>query len=204
MLKERVMDDPHSVNSPRRVLSLSRKRKETLVFPEHDDQASGFGVSGEHGPKPSEVYGFVGSISTVVATAIFLIWAYAPDRWLHTIGIFYYPSRASSYTDRRLAVEKNRRSEATIDGRYWALAVPTYAMVTVILAIGFYIGLNFMATPPPTSLNTMFGKPYPPFLFDEYSREPLRSEPSVKGNEQPIKPLSDIGIDQINDLMFNV
>lgn len=171
MLKERVMDDPCSVNSPRRVLSLSRKRKETLLFPELDDQASGFGVSGEHGPKPSEVYGFVGSISTVVATAIFLIWAYAPDRWLHTIGIFYYPSR------------------------YWALAVPTYAMVTVILAIGFYIGLNFMATPPPTSLNTM---------FDEYSREPLRSEPSVKGNQQPIKALSDIGIDQINDLMFNV
>lgn len=165
------MDDSHSVNSPRRVLSLSRKRKETLVFPEHDDQASGFGVSGEHGPKPSEVCGFVGSISTVVATAIFLIWGYAPDRWLHTIGIFYYPSR------------------------YWALAVPTYAMVTVILAIGFYIGLNFMATPPPTSLNTM---------FDEYSREPLRSEPSVKGNQQPIKALSDIGIDQINDLMFNV
>ncbi|CAL5375640.1 unnamed protein product [Camellia sinensis] len=171
MLKERAMDDPCSVNSPRRVLSLSRKRKETLLFPELDDQASGFGVSGEHGPKPSEVYGFVGSISTVVATAIFLIWAYAPDSWLHTIGIFYYPSR------------------------YWALAVPTYAMVTVILAIGFYIGLNFMATPPPTSLNTM---------FDEYSREPLRSEPSVKGNEQPIKPLSDIGINQINDLMFNV
>ncbi|KAL7191464.1 hypothetical protein ACSBR2_023527 [Camellia fascicularis] len=82
MLKERVMDDPCSVNSPQRVLSLSRKRKETLLFPELDDQASGFGVSGEHGPKPSEVYGFVGSISTVVATAIFLIWAYAPDRYI--------------------------------------------------------------------------------------------------------------------------
>lgn len=43
--------------------------------------------------------------------------------------------------------------------RYWALAVPTYAMVTIVLAIGFYIGLNFMATPPPTSLNTIFGEP---------------------------------------------
>ena len=42
--------------------------------------------------------------------------------------------------------------------RQWALAVPTYAMVTVVLALGFYIGLNFMATPSPTSLNTMFGK----------------------------------------------
>ena len=41
-----------------------------MSFPDSDDGASGFGVSGEHGPKPSEVYGFVGSISTVVATGV--------------------------------------------------------------------------------------------------------------------------------------
>lgn len=41
--------------------------------------------------------------------------------------------------------------------RYWALAVPAYAMVTLVLALVFYIGLNFMSTPPPTSLNKMFG-----------------------------------------------
>ncbi|KAJ4971377.1 hypothetical protein NE237_004476 [Protea cynaroides] len=40
--------------------------------------------------------------------------------------------------------------------RYWALAVPVYAMVTVVLTMVFYLGLNFMATPPPTSLNTIF------------------------------------------------
>jgi hypothetical protein len=42
--------------------------------------------------------------------------------------------------------------------RYWALAVPTYGMVTILLALLFYVGLNFMSTPPPTSLNTIFGK----------------------------------------------
>lgn len=42
--------------------------------------------------------------------------------------------------------------------RYWALAVPAYAMVTLVLALVFYIGLNFMSTSPPTSLNKMFGK----------------------------------------------
>lgn len=42
--------------------------------------------------------------------------------------------------------------------RYWALAVPAYAMVTLVLALVFYIGLNFMSTPPPTSLTKMFGK----------------------------------------------
>lgn len=62
------MEDPRSVNSPRRTLSFSKNRRATASFLHRDDRASGIGVSGEHGPKPSEVYGFVGSISTVVAT----------------------------------------------------------------------------------------------------------------------------------------
>jgi len=57
--------DPYPVNSPRRVLSLSRKRSSFLDV---NDKPSGFGLSGQHGPKPAEVYGFVGSITTVVAT----------------------------------------------------------------------------------------------------------------------------------------
>ncbi|KAL2463758.1 Phosphatidylinositol N-acetylglucosaminyltransferase [Forsythia ovata] len=167
------MDEPCSVNSPRRVLSFSKNRRAKVSFPDPDNRASsssGFGVSGEHGPKPSEVYGFVGSITAVVATVIFIIWAYVPDCWLHSIGIYYYPSR------------------------YWALVVPTYVMVTIVLAIGLYIGLNFMATPPPTSLSTM---------FDEFSREQLSGIPSMDGDEQPIEPISDIGVDQINGIMFD-
>lgn len=68
------MEDPYSVSSPRRILSLSKKRRATVSFLEADERTSGFGVSGEHGPKPSEVYGFVGSITTVIATG--------PIHWL--------------------------------------------------------------------------------------------------------------------------
>ncbi|KAM4072402.1 hypothetical protein ACB094_11G135900 [Castanea mollissima] len=164
------MEDPYSVSSPRRILSLSKKRRATISFLAADERTSGFGVSGEHGPKPSEVYGFVGSITTVITTVMVLVWAYVPEDWLHSIGISYYPSR------------------------HWALTVPAYFMVTVVLALGFYIGLNFMSTPSPTSLNIM---------FDEFSSEPLSSVPSVDGDEQPIKSISDIGINKINYLMFN-
>ncbi|KAL5724275.1 hypothetical protein ACHQM5_007555 [Ranunculus cassubicifolius] len=157
-----------SINSPRRVLSLSRNRAKAFSYP--DEKVSGFAVSEEHGPKPSEVYGFVGSISTVVATVIFLMWAYIPESWLHSMGITYYPSK------------------------YWALAVPTYAMVSVFLAIVFYIGQNFMATPSPTSLNTM---------FDEFNREHSTVAASLEEEDQPIEPISDIGIDTINHAMFN-
>ncbi|XP_077245103.1 phosphatidylinositol N-acetylglucosaminyltransferase, GPI19/PIG-P subunit isoform X2 [Tasmannia lanceolata] len=124
-----------SVNSPRRMLSLSKERaKVSLLDLDSDEKISGYAVaSEEQGPKSSEVYGFVGSITTVITTVIYLIWAYTPEPWLHFLGITYYPSR------------------------YWALAVPAFAMMTVVLAMGFYVGLNFMATPPPTSLNTIFG-----------------------------------------------
>ncbi|XVE78575.1 hypothetical protein DITRI_Ditri13aG0156900 [Diplodiscus trichospermus] len=168
------MEEPRSVNSPRRILSFSKRRRTataSVSFVDPNERTnSGFGVSGKHGPKLSEVYGFVGSITTVVATAIFLVWAYIPEPWLHSVGIFYYPSR------------------------YWALAVPTYAMVIIVLAIGFYIGLNFISTPPPTSLTT---------IFDEFSREPSSSLSLMDGDEQPIEPISDLGINKINHLMFD-
>lgn len=64
------MEDSYSVNSPRRVLSLS-KRKAILSFNDQDDKVFGFGPSGEQGLKHSEVYGFVGSITTIVATGLF-------------------------------------------------------------------------------------------------------------------------------------
>ena len=38
---------------------------------------------------------------------------------------------------------------------------------------------------------------------DEFSREPSSFVPSKEGDDQPIEPISDIGIDRINQLMFN-
>ncbi|KAL5204788.1 hypothetical protein ABZP36_009659 [Zizania latifolia] len=49
----------------------------------------------EEGKPISEAYGFVGSITTIIAMAIYLIWAYTPERCLHSVSITYYPSRYS-------------------------------------------------------------------------------------------------------------
>uniref|UniRef100_A0A3N7G141 Uncharacterized protein n=1 Tax=Populus trichocarpa TaxID=3694 RepID=A0A3N7G141_POPTR len=48
--------------------------------------------------------------------------------------------------------------------------------------------LNSMSTPPPSSLNT---------IFDEFSKEPSTFIPSREGDEQPIEPISDNGINRI-------
>ncbi|KAK2974246.1 hypothetical protein RJ640_016732 [Escallonia rubra] len=68
MLKDKAAEDPRSVSSPRRVLSFSKNRRATVSFPDSDEKASKFRPSRDHGPNPSEVYGFVGAISTVVVT----------------------------------------------------------------------------------------------------------------------------------------
>ncbi|KAJ6822129.1 phosphatidylinositol N-acetylglucosaminyltransferase subunit P-like isoform X1 [Iris pallida] len=154
-----------ALNSPRRTLSLLRERRGGRAHVTISDPGSPAAV----GPKSGEVYGFVGSITTVIATVVYLVWAYTPEPWLHALGITYYPSK------------------------YWAIAIPAFPMVTVVLGLVFYLGLNFMITPPPTSYNTM---------FDEYSRESSSIISSEVGGEKPIEPISDIGIDKINDLMF--
>ncbi|CAL9091064.1 unnamed protein product [Musa textilis] len=159
------------VSSPRRTLSLLRERRQKHPIPDPDEKTAASAAAAfaeEHGPKPSEVYGFVGCITTVIAAVIFMVWAYTPEPWLHSLGITYYPSK------------------------YWAIAIPSFLIVTVVLAMVSYLGLNFMVTPLPTSFNIM---------FDEYSRE-RSTVTSLGGEECPIEPISDIGVDQINNIMF--
>ena len=79
------------VHSPRQTVSRLLRRR-----PHRDwDPSSGppSFAARDHGPKPSEVYGFVGSITTVIATAVYLAWAYTPEPCLRSLGITYYPSK---------------------------------------------------------------------------------------------------------------
>ena len=71
--RERDVEDTRSVNSPRRVLSLSTKGGEVCPFRSLATRLPGLGRLGirDHGPKPSEVYGFVGAISNVAAAGIY-------------------------------------------------------------------------------------------------------------------------------------
>uniref|UniRef100_A0A0E0NYQ3 PIG-P domain-containing protein n=2 Tax=Oryza rufipogon TaxID=4529 RepID=A0A0E0NYQ3_ORYRU len=160
------------VRSPRQTVSLLRNRH---PWRESRSPPTSTSTSLAGGPKLSEVYGFVGSITTVIATTVYLVWAYMPERCLRSLGITYYPSR------------------------YWALAVPSFVIVATALCMVVYVGFNFLATPPPTSFNT---------IFDEYSRERTMFDPAnanATGEEEeverPIEPISDISIDQINSLM---
>ncbi|VAI25833.1 unnamed protein product [Triticum turgidum subsp. durum] len=169
------------VRSPRQTVSLLRSRRPQFGRPERERQRNPKrGREPAAGPKPSEVYGFVGSITVVIATAVYLAWAYTPEPALRSLGITYYPTK------------------------YWALAVPSLAMVALALSLLAYLGSNLVATPPPTSFST---------IFDEYSRErpaaavpvdaaTAQEEEEEEEAERPIEPISDISIHHINNLMF--
>ncbi|RWW72203.1 hypothetical protein BHE74_00020000 [Ensete ventricosum] len=61
------------VSSPRRTLSLLRERRQKHPVPDPDEKTAASAAAAfaeEHGPKPSEVYGFVGSITTVIAAGV--------------------------------------------------------------------------------------------------------------------------------------
>ncbi|XP_006650334.1 phosphatidylinositol N-acetylglucosaminyltransferase subunit P-like isoform X1 [Oryza brachyantha] len=158
------------VRSPRQTLSLLRNRhtgRESQSLPPTSTSLAG-------GPKPSEVYGFVGSITTVIATTVYLVWAYMPEHCLRSLGITYYPSR------------------------YWALAAPSFVIVATVLCMVVYMGFNFLATPPPASFNTIFDE----YSRERTMVDPADAHATKEEIERPIEPISDISVDQINSLMF--
>ncbi|EFJ07977.1 hypothetical protein SELMODRAFT_132631, partial [Selaginella moellendorffii] len=63
-----------------------------------------------------------------------VIWACLPEPWLHYLGITSYPDK------------------------YWAIVVPRLFMLAIPFVLLIYASLNHLATPPASSLNTLFGK----------------------------------------------
>eukprot|EP00898_Chlorokybus_atmophyticus_P003000 jgi/Chlat1/3700/Chrsp251S00281 len=141
----------------------------------------GGGVS--RGAKPAEAYGFVGSITTVVAYVLFVAWAYLPEGALRAMGITYYPSNSVQY--KQIASDNNNAVTSVI--WYWAVAVPAYVLVCFVFTVIIYHSLNMMSTPPPESLYT---------LHDEQSLRPSA------GNGESIPHISDIPITIVNQLLY--
>ena len=92
-----------------------------------------------HNGKRASINGFVGWIFVNIAWIVYLLWAFIPDRVLASFGITYYPAK------------------------HWALALPLWAMFSVVTIVVLYAMYNMMHKPPLTSLQN---------VVDEYTREP--------------------------------
>lgn len=76
-------------------------------------------------------YAFISWIASISVYIVFVVWAFAPSKALHSIGVTYYPNR------------------------YWAVALPSYVIVASILVGVAYIGVNMMNTFDPEDLRTV-------------------------------------------------
>lgn len=77
------------------------------------------------------IHGFVIFLGSIVAFAVYVVWAVVPDAWLHSVGLTYLPQK------------------------YWAVAVPLYLIVCVGFVAIVLHGLNIMSTAPLDSIHTV-------------------------------------------------
>ena len=84
------------------------------------------------GPNPIRaIYGFVLFLGSIVAYALYIVWAFLPEDWLHSIGLTYLPNR------------------------HWVYSGPTYALASLAFGIFTYVAYNFTIVPPLDSPKTV-------------------------------------------------
>ncbi|PSS36960.1 hypothetical protein PHLCEN_2v1176 [Hermanssonia centrifuga] len=113
-----------------------------------------------------EFYGFVAWISTYLLFIFFLLWAILPDEYINSIGISWYPSR--SVLDGLAHVLRMLLTCAVL-GREWAVLLPAYSVVVVLLTYFTYFSLALAGTPRFSDISTITGSPSLPSLPENVS-----------------------------------
>ena len=111
------------------------------------------------------VYGFVSWMTATVVLIIYLLWAYLPDETLKDLGISYFPSK------------------------YWALALPTYLLLSVWVGLFAYSAFFFYLAPPLDA---------PILIKDSYTRTQRKTD----GNFA-IPNAQDLDLAKVNKLMLS-
>jgi len=124
-----------------------------------------------------EFYGFVAWTSTYLLFCFFLLWALLPDDCISWLGVTWYPSRE------------------------WALLLPAYSIVLVLLTYFTYFALAFADTPGFADICTITD---PKAHLPEPGDDPRAPSPYAAAAQPRAIPLMyDVPIGLVNRVMYS-
>ncbi|TCD63493.1 hypothetical protein EIP91_005352 [Steccherinum ochraceum] len=154
-----------------------------------------------------EFYGFVAWSGTYLLFCIFLLWALLPDATIVSLGVSWYPNRpinlrglAFSYryllsAKYRKPIHRNATTHPT-NNSDWALLLPAYSIVLVLLTYFTYFALAIAGTPSFSDMRT---------ITDSRAVLPGPDEPNpylLQARSNAIPELYDIPIGLVNRVVY--